>query len=307
MFNSNDERRTRNRTNLSLTAIFAILLGVVFLLNNFGILPWEIWQNAWKFWPVLLILFGIEAILGRNSSFRSLGVLLFLIFLLPLVLILNPLSGNILATKKIEIEKPLGNLTKSQLFLNLASANIKLDSLEIASSKVLQGSVSYSSILPKPELKEESKFGQTKFSFTQPTKTIPFLNNIGNSVNLKISKLIPYDIFVESNTGDLDFNLSEIRVDFLNIEAGTGKFFFNLSSKYSSKVYIKANAALVSFKIPSEAGVSFKTNSSLKQLNLPNSRFEKKEEIYRSKNYEICPNKIDIELSGPLSSVEIKS
>ena len=307
MFDSSEGRHNRNRTNLSLTALFAILLGLIFLLNNFGILPWEIWQNIWKFWPVLLILFGIEAILGRNSSFRSFGFLLFLIFVLPLILILNPLSGNPLATKKLSVEKPLGNLTKSQLFFNLASANIKIDALESSSSKVVQGSINYSSLLPKPEIKEESLFGQTKFSFTQPTKEIPFLNNIGNNVNLKISQLIPYDINIKSNTGNLNLNLTEIRIDFLNIETGAGKFSFELSAKYSSKVYIRASASLISFKIPNEAGVSFKTDSNLKQINLPDSRFERIGGIYKSKNYEISANKIDIEVSGPISSVEIKS
>ena len=307
MFDSSEGRHNRNRTNLSLTALFAILLGLIFLLNNFGILPWEIWQNIWKFWPVLLILFGIEAILGRNSSFRSFGFLLFLIFVLPLILILNPLSGNPLATKKLSVEKPLGNLTKSQLFFNLASANIKIDALESSSSKVVQGSINYSSLLPKPEIKEESLFGQTKFSFTQPTKEIPFLNNIGNNVNLKISQLIPYDINIKSNTGNLNLNLTEIRIDFLNIETGAGKFSFELSAKYSSKVYIRASASLISFKIPNDAGVSFKTDSNLKQINLPDSRFERIGGIYKSKNYEISANKIDIEVSGPISSVEIKS
>ena len=307
MFDSSEGRHNRNRTNLSLTALFAILLGLIFLLNNFVILPWEIWQNIWKFWPVLLILFGIEAILGRNSSFRSFGFLLFLIFVLPLILILNPLSGNPLATKKLSVEKPLGNLTKSQLFFNLASANIKIDALESSSSKVVQGSINYSSLLPKPEIKEESLFGQTKFSFTQPTKEIPFLNNIGNNVNLKISQLIPYDINIKSNTGNLNLNLTEIRIDFLNIETGAGKFSFELSAKYSSKVYIRASASLISFKIPNEAGVSFKTDSNLKQINLPDSRFERIGGIYKSKNYEISANKIDIEVSGPISSVEIKS
>lgn len=307
MFDSSEGRHNRNRTNLSLTAIFAILLGLVFLLNNFGVLPWEIWQNVWKFWPVLLILFGIEAILGRSSSFRSFGFLLFLIFVLPLILVLNPLSGNLLATKKMAIEKPLGNLTKAQLFFDLASANIKIDTLETSSSKVLQGSINYSSLLPQPDIEEESKFGQTKFSFKQSSKEIPFLNNIGNNVDLKISRLIPYDIYLKSNTGNLNFNVGDVRIDFLNIEAGAGKFSFELSPRYSSKVFVKAGAAIIFFKITDEAGVSLQTDSNLKQLNLPSSRFEKKGEVYRSRNFETSVNKVEIEVSGPLASVEIKS
>lgn len=306
MFNSDEARHNRNRTNLSLTALFAILLGAIFLLNNFGILPWEIWQNAWKFWPVLLILFGVETVLGRYSSPRGFGFLLFLIFGLPLILILNPLSGNVLATSKIVVDKPLGNLTKAQLDFNFASASIKLDSLEASSTKVLQGEVRYSSILPKPEIAEESKFGQSRFGFSQASKSVPFLNNIGNSVDLKISRLIPYDIFVKSNTGNLNLNFKDVKVDFLNIEAGAGKFNFEFSAKYSSKVFIKSSANLLFFKIPTEAGVSLRVPSGLKQIDLSSSRFAKEGELYRTRNFQTSSSKIEIEVSGGLSKVEIK-
>jgi len=46
--------------------LIIITIGVIFLLNNFDILPWSIWNSIWRFWPVLLILWGIQIILGRS-------------------------------------------------------------------------------------------------------------------------------------------------------------------------------------------------------------------------------------------------
>jgi hypothetical protein len=43
-----------------------ISLGVLLLLNNFGIVSWEVWSLLWKFWPVILIVWGIEAIFGKG-------------------------------------------------------------------------------------------------------------------------------------------------------------------------------------------------------------------------------------------------
>ena len=44
-----------------------ITLGVLFLLQNLGYLPWAFWSVAWRFWPVILILVGIQLFFGRRA------------------------------------------------------------------------------------------------------------------------------------------------------------------------------------------------------------------------------------------------
>lgn len=48
-------------------AIILIFTGVLFLLNNLEVLPWSIWTNIWRFWPVFLILIGLQIVLGRSK------------------------------------------------------------------------------------------------------------------------------------------------------------------------------------------------------------------------------------------------
>ncbi len=57
-------------------AVFLIVVGVILLLNNLGFLPWEIWSILWRFWPVLLILGGLEMVFGHSSSWSRLVVTL---------------------------------------------------------------------------------------------------------------------------------------------------------------------------------------------------------------------------------------
>ena len=47
-------------------ALILIFLGIIFLLNNFNLLPLYTWENIWKFWPVILILWGLEVLLGKS-------------------------------------------------------------------------------------------------------------------------------------------------------------------------------------------------------------------------------------------------
>lgn len=56
-----------------LFALIIISLGVILLLNNFGIVSPKVWDVLLRFWPVILILWGLRVIFGR-SWFGSLVV-----------------------------------------------------------------------------------------------------------------------------------------------------------------------------------------------------------------------------------------
>jgi hypothetical protein len=49
-----------------LLAVILIIAGIIFLLNNFGILPWQIWNLIWRFWPLALVLWGLQIIFGKS-------------------------------------------------------------------------------------------------------------------------------------------------------------------------------------------------------------------------------------------------
>lgn len=64
-------------------AVFLISIGSLLLANNFGYLPWSIWQNLIVYWPVLIIFCGIDVILGKSATGKLIaGVINSIIFLL---------------------------------------------------------------------------------------------------------------------------------------------------------------------------------------------------------------------------------
>lgn len=301
----NGESR-RSKTGFGFSPILLIILGIVFLLNNFGLLPWEIWQNIWKFWPVLLILFAVEVLLGRSSSLKTILFLVVLIFLLPIVLILNPLTGNPLATQSLVYEKPLGNLTKTEIQLNLPSNNLELVSLEQDSDKALVSTVKYSKLLPETEILEERRFGEAKYNFNQPQRYFPFSDNLGNSVKLKLSRLIPHSLYLKSTTGVFDINLESLNIPLLEIDSGASQIEIRYAKNTINKTFIKATAAKITLKLPTELSVELKIDSAIKEVKINESRFRKKENSYISLNSNPSNGKVQIEVSGSASSVEIK-
>lgn len=64
--------------------LFLIFLGILFLLNNFGILSWDIWRAYLDYWPLVLIALGLRLIF-KDSVIIQILVLL-LIFAVPLAI-----------------------------------------------------------------------------------------------------------------------------------------------------------------------------------------------------------------------------
>lgn len=55
---------------------FVLFAGVVLLLNTTNILPWNVWEMIFSFWPVFIILIGINILLGNNIVSRTVSALL---------------------------------------------------------------------------------------------------------------------------------------------------------------------------------------------------------------------------------------
>ena len=68
--------------------LILITAGVIFLLNNFGLLPWSIWAAIWRFWPVILIFTGLELILP-DSSWGKILLAIITLIIIGLVIFLS--------------------------------------------------------------------------------------------------------------------------------------------------------------------------------------------------------------------------
>ena len=72
--------------------LLIIFIGVVFLLNNFNLLPWSSWDLFFKLWPVFLIVIGFEILFEGTRWKRYIVGLVF--FFLGLFLVFEVLMWN---------------------------------------------------------------------------------------------------------------------------------------------------------------------------------------------------------------------
>ena len=92
-------------------ALFLLTVGIVLLLNNFGILSWNVWSILWRFWPIFLIIIALQMILGRSWISR---IIIFIIslFMIGSVLFYSVASVNNSAAKYAKKNFPRININK---------------------------------------------------------------------------------------------------------------------------------------------------------------------------------------------------
>jgi hypothetical protein len=78
--------------------LFFILVGVLFLLSNFGALPPVVWSQIAHLWPIVIIFIGIDTMLGHSEFSEIISSLIgLLIFATILGVILINVSPNLVS------------------------------------------------------------------------------------------------------------------------------------------------------------------------------------------------------------------
>jgi len=62
------EEKKPQKERISTAGIFLVFFGIIFLLQSLTILPWGLWGTLGRFWPVLLIIGGLNILLRRYSD-----------------------------------------------------------------------------------------------------------------------------------------------------------------------------------------------------------------------------------------------
>ncbi|MFH1639922.1 MAG: DUF5668 domain-containing protein [Chloroflexota bacterium] len=51
--------------------IILIFVGALFLLQTMGVVPWSIWKTMLPYWPVIIIIIGLNIILRRTNPWLA--------------------------------------------------------------------------------------------------------------------------------------------------------------------------------------------------------------------------------------------
>jgi hypothetical protein len=287
---------------------FLIFLGVFILLLNLGV-EMPAFQGIIKFWPVLLIIWGI-ALLKIHSIAKIIlaalsGILLALILTSLYISVVDGF-GNIHIDKKFEFKN------KSKVFSNSYEDPID-ETIKYAELDFSGGIGKFSfdvsdeygfvvqSKSPSIEITKSIKDSTVRYAFSGAD--IDF-GKSSRTINILLGKAYQWDMELSTGASESDINFKELLLRNLKIDAGASDFKINIGDLTDSNIEISSGAANFKIILPPKAGCRIKTQTSLSSTNFKDF-ISSEPGVFYSKDYDDWERKINIELDGALSNFEV--
>ncbi len=303
------ERENRRRINL-VGPVILIGLGVVFLLNNLGILGWSVWEVIVRLWPVLLVAAGLELLLGRRSVW---GAILALMLTIGLVVGSLWLLGSGLATPSAateEISYALDEATWAEVILAPAVGGLRVQAGPEDSSRLVSGvihPVSGESIARDFEVEGNTAFLALR---SQGAMFNPTFGSGGETWHwdLSLTPDAPLALDVSIGAGKCRVDLQRLMVDDLIVSAGVGQTTVVLPSEGRFQAKIDGAIGNMLIVIPQGMEARIRFDTGLVNRNVSGEFVHQDEDggIYTSPGYDTADHRVDLDVGLAIGSVTVR-
>ncbi|MBI4785538.1 MAG: hypothetical protein HY782_00610 [Chloroflexi bacterium] len=289
--------------------LILITIGVLFLLANMGLLPLSFWEIAYRFWPTIFILMGLEILFGRRSALGALLVVVLWVALIGGVLWLAyAQGGGFLATAPATTEQlaqPLGDIQSARVNLDIGFSNTTVNSLGSDSGDLMKGTFAHAQgarvVKSYNVVGNEGRLGLK-------AEGVNFILG-GGSVSrweLGLNPAVPIVLNVNGGIGRAMLDLSALNVTALSVDTGIGSLAVTTPKTGSVTMRLNGGVGSATVTIPPGVAARVRVDAGLGGINVDQARFPKSGEIYQSADYASATNKIDIEVDGGVGSINIR-
>ena len=285
--------------------------GVVLLLNNLQIVPWSFWREIWPYWPALLVLLGLEAIVTGRVAW---GTLVLLVILLPLVglivtasdlafrwhdatratgepgvpLARQPLDGA--ASASVEIEYGAGALDIGPL-----PADLAVDTL--ADGQVYgHGSLRF-------DAQSTLRNGRRTLQISPRQSGTMF--DLGR-LDLRLTPAVPVDLTVKSGASESTLNLEALRVPNLSLETGASRTRVVLPAQGETNARIEGGAATIEIVVPPNVAARILMKDGPNHVQIDQGRFPRQRDEYRSPSFDTATDRVTLRIEVGASQLIVQ-
>ncbi len=301
-------------------AFILIAIGILFMLNNFGVLEFG-FRTLWSLWPLILILWGIS-ILPIKDGFK--------IAALAGVLALTVIFYNRISERSSwfhfhnfrgwsdqdweddedssttynyqpqNLSVPFDSLTgRGTLRLDAAAGNFNLQGV---TSDFL--SFNKTGDIGNYSLTTTNEGNLKRINLSLEKSGIRHSVN-ENKVDIKLSEKPSWNLDFDIGAAEILMDLRDYKIDTTTIDAGASSIDIKIGNKNPLTVMtFNAGASSIRVEIPKESGCQIKSESFM--ISKEFDGFTKKGDgIYQTDNYNSGKNKIMLTIKTAISKIEI--
>ena len=286
-----------------------LLLGFVMLGNN---LSWwkEIDLGAlWVYWPLVLIIIGVS-IITKHWRFNYIVMILIVVASLGFIYYTGIFAGEkvLLTTTKFsktEITRDAPeSVKKAKINLNVGAIKVNVNG---STNKLVTGN--YESNISSVLITEKIRDDVIEYTIENDKNFRGISHGRAvNTLNFKLSNLIPIDLSVNAGASSIDLDLREKKISGVSVDSGASTISLTLGSEVldGAKIYMNTGASKFNIKVSKDIGANIKIDAPVSSNNFNKLKQINKNE-YETENFGSATKKINFDIKAGASSFDFST
>ncbi|MCJ7625359.1 MAG: DUF5668 domain-containing protein [Anaerolineaceae bacterium] len=289
-------------------AVVLVGAGTLFLLGNMDYLTLGAWDTILRIWPVFLVVWGLDLLIGRRTNWSALfGILMGLVVVAGIywLAVLNPVTHQ--GTQVETITQPLKEADQANVTVEAVAGKLTVGG-GAESVNLAEGSIE----LAKNESFEQDysvSDGQGEFNLTSGSaKAYPFVFlGPANQLewNLELNPKVPIDLESKIIVGELHTNLSKLNINDFSLETIIGKSVLYLPAHGDFEGNIKVVIGEMVIYLLEGTPLRIETDTAITSINIPDD-FTRTDNLILSPEADNADEVIKLRIEQPIGSIRIR-
>lgn len=295
--------------------LIVIFLGMIILLQNLDVLSFS-WSSVLSYWPLVLILIGINLMLPHNLWGRTVSICVTLLFLGYFTYIGLRLPGRSVFFDTENSQEVIVNKKESTYFTEF------IPEVKVADLKISGGAINFKLGGKTEKLAEVHTQGTEdgySFSSTVRKEQASLVFKQKKEVSIKGNDIVGRDLAVfslnpapvwnlemELGAGTADLDLSAFKVKHIEVKGGVSAIALKLGNPVleTTRIDYEGGVSSLTISIPRAAGCKIKAESAFSSMDFPGFNKQEKGE-FLSEGYAEATHFFEINLKNGLSSIRV--
>ena len=284
--------------------VVLIGLGIAFLLDNLGIVQWDIWEIVFRLWPVLLIAAGVDLVVGRRSTAGTIVVVLVMVGLIlaGVWLLSDSLAG---APRTENIRQTVGGAERAEVKIDGSVGRLTV-ATQSDSGVLILGTVD---LAPGEELRKDFRVDDGTAFFTLGSRgnwRIPSWGGVADRVwDIRLSRELPIRLSVSAGVGETTLDLRNLQATEVTLSSGVGRSTITLPAGGHYAAVIDSGVGEMIIQLPAGLAARITVSSGIGQVQVVGD-FRREGDVYVSPGFEDAENRVELDISGGIGSITVK-
>ena len=291
--------------------ILFLLVGGLFLLSNLNVFD-VCWTTVWRLWPLVLVLWGLSLIIGKQRPPWYAVVLMVFLILFMIVAGVTAEWFSRDFDGRWDVSGELNEQTFEEPFApSIEQATFRLQSgagrfiIRDTTNQLVRATTEVSFGKYAMSRERSDNTANVTLDFEGRSRHI----NIGkarNRAEVQLNMKPTWDITVEVGAATVDFDLSPYKVDQLRVSAGASSMKFRLGDRSEeTRVKIETGVSSTTIEVPESIGCELRLATTLSS-----KRIRGIEKIssnrYQTSDFDSAKKKIYIDVEAGVSSIRVQ-